>query len=113
MENKNSIKLEITRDKDNMPEQIEWAATDSPVNKPQECKAFMLSLWDGEKKNTFRIDLWTKEMQVDEMNFFFYQSLMTMADTFQRSTNNEAVAQKFKQFANEIAVDLNILKKTS
>jgi len=57
------------------------------------------------------MDLWTNKMQVDEMNFFFYQSLMTMADTFQRATNNSEGAKKIKDFANELATDLKILQK--
>jgi len=108
---KKNIVLEVSLDKDNLPENIEWSASDSPAENKQVCKAFMLSLWDGEQKNTFRMDLWTNKMQVDEMNFFFYQSLMTMADTFQRATNNPEGAKKIKNFANELAADLKILKK--
>jgi hypothetical protein len=29
-----------------------------------------------------RIDLWTKEMPVDEMKIFFHQTLVAMSDTF-------------------------------
>jgi len=59
------------------------------------------------------MDLWTNKMQIDEMNFFFYQSLMTMADTFKRATNNAAGAEKIKNFANELAEDLKILKQNT
>jgi hypothetical protein len=31
-----------------------------------------------------RIDLWTKEMPVDEMKIFFHQTLVAMSDTFHR-----------------------------
>jgi len=108
---KKNIVLEVSLDEEQLPELIEWSASDSPAESKQACKAFMLSLWDGKQKNTFRMDLWTNEMQIDEMNFFFYQSLMTMADTFKRATNNTESAQKIKNFANELARDLKILKK--
>lgn len=110
---KKKIVLEVNLDKDNLPDNIEWSASDSPTGNKEACKAFMLSLWDGEQKNTFRMDLWTNKMQVDEMNFFFYQSLITMADTFQRATNNPEGAKKIKDFANELATDLKILKKNT
>jgi hypothetical protein len=31
----------------------------------------MLSVWDSKEKESMRIDLWTKEMPVDEMKIFF------------------------------------------
>jgi gliding motility-associated protein GldC len=34
-------------------------------------KAIMLSIWDSKVKESMRIDLWTKDMPVDEMKIFF------------------------------------------
>jgi len=51
---KKNIVLEVSLDKDNLPDHIEWSASDSPAKNKQAAKAFMLSLWDGEQKNTFR-----------------------------------------------------------
>jgi len=105
------INIKIKLGEDKIPEEITWQSSDGGSAGIQECKAFLLALWDGEQNNTFRIDLWTKEMKVDEMNFFFYQSLMTMADTFKRSTNNPEGAQKMKDFANELARDMGLIDK--
>jgi gliding motility-associated protein GldC len=41
----------------------------------------MLSVWDSKSKESMRIDLWTKEMPVDEMKIFFHQTLVAMSDT--------------------------------
>ena len=54
-----------------------------------EAKAFLLSVWDHETKNALRIDLWTKDMPVDDMKMFFYQTLLAMSDTFMRATQDE------------------------
>jgi len=105
---KESINLNIELDDSNMPEKITWDASDKPNPGAEECKAFMLSMWDKNQKNTFRIDLWTKEMQVDEMNFFFCQSLITMAETFNRATNNKEAGKKVIDFVNKLAKDLKI-----
>ena len=57
--------------------------------------------WDGAEKTALRIDLWTKEMMVDEMTDFFYQTLMTMADTYNRATQHQELVEKMKKFAHE------------
>ena len=69
------------------PEAILWNASDSTIENAQKAKAMMLAFWDGAEKTALRIDLWTKEMMVDEMADFFYQTLMTMADTYNRATS--------------------------
>ena len=61
----------------------------------------MLAFWDGAEKTALRIDLWTKEMMVDEMTDFFYQTLMTMADTYNRATQHEELVEEMKKFAHE------------
>lgn len=82
-----------------MPEQINWKASDSTATEAQRAKAMMLAFWDAAEKSALRIDLWTKDMMVDEMGDFFYQVLMTMADTLKRSTNNEVLMEDMKSYA--------------
>ena len=66
-----TITIDVTLDKDRIPDQIIWKATDSTAEEGQRAKAMMLSFWDGADKSALRIDLWTKEMMVDEMGDFF------------------------------------------
>jgi gliding motility-associated protein GldC len=69
----------------------------------EEAKAVMLSVWDSKAKESLRIDLWTKEMPVDEMKIFFHQTLVTMSDTFivlpvtKNDRYNEAVCEYFAE----------------
>ena len=63
----------------------------------------ILALWDGEARNSLRIDLWTKEMSVDDMNDFFFQTLLSMAETYQRATNNRELMAEIKLFAQSFA----------
>ena len=60
-----------------------------------------LAFWDAADKTAMRIDLWTKEMMVDEMGEFFYQMIFTMADTFSRATKNTELAGEMRTFSNE------------
>lgn len=94
-----SIVINVTTDENKIPDSISWSATDTSVEKAQQAKAMMISFWDGADKAALRIDLWTKEMMVDEMADFFYQTLMTMADTYGRATQYHEQVDEMKQFA--------------
>ena len=84
-----------------IPDSITWHASDSGVEKAQKSKAMMLSFWDGAEKTALRIDLWTQEMMVDEMADFFYQTMMTMADTYGRATKYNEQMEEMKKFAKD------------
>ena len=99
--NKSRITIDVQTDENKVPEEIVWGATDAVGDKPQKSKAMMLSFWDGEEKTALRIDLWTKTMMVDEMADFFYQTMMTMADTYGRATNHGDIVNDMKKFAHE------------
>ena len=107
------ITLKVRLDDHQVPEHIEWQATDSPTGAPQECEAFFLSLWDSQEKSTLRIDLWTKEMQVEHMNAFFFQTLLTMAENYERATHNHEVADGLRAFCEELAATVPMPPKDS
>lgn len=96
-----SINIDVKMDGDNVPELISWNATDTTVDKAQKAKAMMLAFWDSTDKTALRIDLWTKDMMVDEMADFFYQSFMTMAETYHRATKNDELVNDIKKFAKD------------
>ena len=96
-----TITVDVQLNDDKVPEAILWRASDSTIDNAQKAKAMMLSFWDGAEKTALRIDLWTKEMMVDEMADFYYQVFSTMADTFQRATNQKELSDDIKKFAVE------------
>ncbi len=96
---KSSINIDIHLDNNKVPEQINWKASDSSADMAQKAKAMCLAFWDGADKSALRIDLWTKDMMVDEMGDFYYQMLMTMADAFKRATKQEEISEDMKRFA--------------
>jgi len=103
------IKFEIELDPNRVPEKLFWTAADGGVAK-EEAKAFMLSIWDSKAKETMRIDLWTKDMPVDEMKIFFHQTLVAMSDTFKRATDDEKMAATMKDFCDYFAEKLELTK---
>ena len=96
-----TVIIDVQLNEDRVPEAITWKASDSTIQDIQKAKAMMLSFWDGAEKTALRIDLWTKEMMIDEMTDFFYQTLMTMADTYSRATQHVELVEGMKKFAHE------------
>lgn len=97
--NQSTIKIDVLLDPNKVPEQINWFASDSTANMVQKAKAMSVAFWDGTDKTALRIDLWTKDMMVDEMADFYYQMLMSMADTFKRATQQQEMSDDMKSFA--------------
>ena len=105
------IKFTVELDDKKMPEKIEWEATDAGFDGKKTCSTLMISLWDKDEKSTLAIDLWTKEMLVDDMNVHFYQMLTKMAETYLRATQNNEASKMIEGFALQFAGKLNLIKK--
>ncbi len=109
MAHESEIKIRVSLDENRVPEGINWDAPDGGV-KNEEAKALMLSVWDAEKKDTLRMDLWTKDMSIDDMKRFYHQTLLSMTDSFQRATNDEKMANTMRDFCDYFAEKLELLK---
>lgn len=103
------INFKVTLDENNLPLSINWEANEA--KEKSACKSVMIALWDAKENNTLRIDLWTKDMLVDEMKVFFHQTLLSMADTLKRATGEEKIAEDLKDFCAHFADKMNLLKK--
>ena len=104
------IKFTIGLDNNQVPETINWEATESGIDGVKPCKSIMVSVWDAKEDATMRIDLWTKEMLVDDMKRFFYENLMSMADTYQRATNDTENAEELRKFSEHFAKKAQLFK---
>ncbi len=96
---KSTISIDVFMDQDRIPQSISWTATDSTMEKAQMAKAMMLAFWDNADKTALKIDLWTKDMMVDEMADFYFQTFMSMADTFDRATSHKDLVAEMKEYA--------------
>lgn len=106
---KSEIKINVSLDENKVPEAINWSAQDGGISN-EETKAMMLSVWDSKKKESLRIDLWTKDMPLDEMQIFFHQTLTAMADTFERATNDDKMSATMRDFCEYFAEKLELKK---
>lgn len=105
--NRSEIKFLVELDENRVPEKLLWSAQDGGIEL-SEAKAIMLSVWDSKEKESMRIDLWTKEMPVDEMKIFFHQTLVAMSDTFFRATGDEKMSDTMKDFCEYFAEKLEL-----
>ncbi len=101
MTHSSTINIEVQLDEQKLPSSIIWKALESSRDKPQQAKAMLLGFWDTTEQSALRIDLWTKDMMVNEMADFFFQTLMGMADTYERATHQKELVHAIKEFAKD------------
>lgn len=104
---KSEIKFFVELDDNKVPEKLSWTAEDGGIE-IEDSKAIMLSIWDHKVKETMRIDLWTKDMPVDEMKIFFHQTLVAMTDTYERATTDQKMADTMRDFCEYFAEKLEL-----
>ncbi len=102
------IKIKVDLNANNLPIQINWSASDGGIEN-QSASAFLLSIWNPSEKNTMKIDLWTKDMTIEEMKQFFHQSLLTMADSFEKATREHLISEDLRDYCYHFAEKMNIL----
>lgn len=109
---KSTIEVEIGFDEKKMPIEIMWKTSDAPAGYPmQEVKAFYLSLFDKPTQDTLKMDLWTTEMTVEEMDRFVFTTLGALTDTYFRATNNRKLAEQMRNFVQHFGEETKIIKK--
>ncbi len=91
---RSEIKLVVELDEEQIPEKIFWDANEKDQKGLTETKSVSLSLWDHHNKNTMRIDLWSKDMPVDEMKHFYIDCLGGLAQSILTSTGDEYMNQE-------------------
>lgn len=106
---KSEIKLTVGLDENRVPETLNWSAQDGGIEN-EEAKAMLLSVWDSKNQESLKIDLWTKDMPVDEMKVFFHQTLVSLSDTFLKATQDEKMTATMKDFCEYFADKLELKK---
>lgn len=107
---KTQITVEVELDENHVPEKMTWNAQDGGINN-QETKAAMISVWDDKEREALRIDLWTKDMPMDDMKQFYHQIFISMANSYQRATNEDEGADYIVEFAENFAHQAGIKEK--
>ena len=99
---KSEIKFIVTLDKENIPQKIEWNADDNISDGLLETKSISLSLWDEDKNNTLRIDLWTKKMKTNDMKKFYIDCLGGLSQSILNSTGDEFMSKETNKLCEKL-----------
>ena len=98
VQKESEIRITVGLDENKIPETITWDATDGGVSNEQ-AKALMMGVWDDKNSECLRIDLWTKDMLMDDMKRMYHQTFISMADGYERATEDTALAAGMRDFA--------------
>ena len=109
---KSTINFTVELDQNNVPEKILWDATEKPEAGLSETKAISISLWDHLQKNTLRIDLWAKDMPINEMKRFYVDCIGGLAQSALRATGDEFMAKRMNELCEELVQHLKAAKES-
>ncbi|GAB3926132.1 gliding motility protein GldC [Mucilaginibacter myungsuensis] len=104
------VKLIVKLDEHNLPETMTWESTDSVNKEAIPIKAMNLCVWDHNYQNTMHLNLWTKDMPVDEMKRFFHETLMTLGDSFLKATGETNIVEDLRDYCAHFAEKMEIMK---
>ena len=110
-ERKETLTVDVIMDENLIPESINWRSTQKN-DKKEEASAALMYFWKAKNKETFNLDLWTKKMSIEEMNMMIFQSFMTMANTYERATYEDQLANAMRDFAEFFGEKTKILPKS-
>ena len=100
------IKLRVVLDKDNVPENIYWDASDKEHQGEEQTKSISLNIWDHLNHSTLRIDLWSKDMPVDEMKRFYVDCIGGLAQSILNSTGDEYMSSAMNRLCDKFVKHL-------
>ena len=105
------VKIKLSLDDNDIPAKMWWSSTDDKKDTAPEMKAMFLSMFDKDTKDTLKLDLWTKDFQMNEMDRFVYHTIRSLADSYVKATNNKELANDMQRFAEYFGQKTEILAK--
>jgi len=102
MSSVSEIKFKVQLDDQSIPEKIEWDADHKEVPGYSETKSISVSLWDHMNKNSLRMDLWSKDMPVDEMKRFYVDCVGGLAQSILNATGDEYMAKELNEVCDRL-----------
>ncbi len=95
---KEKFSVDVIMDENLIPEELEWHSSQGK-GQSEKASAALIYLWNAQKNETFSLDLWTKKMSVEEMNKMMFQTLMTLANSYEKATSEDQLANAMRDFA--------------
>ena len=106
---KEKFSIEVVMDENLIPENLEWSSTQG---ESENASAALIYLWNAQKNETFSLDLWTKKMSIEEMNKMMFQTIMTLANSYEKATSEDQLANAMRDFGEFFGEKTKILPKS-
>jgi len=106
---KSTLKFDLELDENNVPKKIIMNSSDKQAENVL-LKSVIIAAWDEKTKETLRVDLWTKDMMVNEMFIMYHQTLMSMANTLSKSTGHNKLAGALRDYCKFFAEETKIIE---
>ena len=107
--NESKLTFDLELDENNVPKKIIMNSSDNQVEDVS-LKSLMITAWDEKTKETLRVDLWTKDMMVNEMFIMYHQTLISMANTLSKSTGQDKLAGALRDYCEFFAQETKIIE---
>ena len=108
---KEKFSVEVIMDENLIPEELEWHSSQGE-GESEKASAALIYLWNAKKNETFSLDLWTKEMSVEEMNKMMFQTIMTLANSYEKATSEDQLANAMRDFAEFFGEKTDIIPRS-
>ena len=108
---KEKFSIEVVMDENLIPENLQWSSTQGD-GESENASAALIYLWNAQKNETFSLDLWTKKMSIEEMNKMMFQTIMTLANSYEKATSEDQLANAMRDFGEFFGEKTKILPKS-
>ena len=105
---KQTLKFEVELDENNLPNSIKMLE-EKASNSSIDLKALLIAGWDAKRKETLRVDIWTKDMPVNDMFIMYHQNMIGMATSLEKSTGQNKLANALRDYCDFFAKETKIL----
>ena len=95
--NKSTLKFDLELDANHVPKKIVMNSSDKQAENVN-LKSIMIAAWESANKETLTVDLWTKDMMINEMFIMYHQTLLSMAHTLEKSTGHAKLADALRDY---------------
>tara|TARA_B100000963_G_C22537938_1_gene630744 strand:- start:266 stop:643 length:378 start_codon:yes stop_codon:yes gene_type:complete len=108
---KEKFSIDVLMDENLIPEDLQWNSSQGK-GQSEKASAALIYLWNAQKNETFCLDLWTKKMSIEEMNKMMFQTIMTLANSYEKATSEDQLANAMRDFGEFFGEKTEILPKS-
>lgn len=108
---KEKFSIDVLMDENLIPEDLQWNSSQGN-GQSEKASAALIYLWNAQKNETFSLDLWTKKMSIEEMNKMIFQTIMTLANSYEKATSEDQLANAMRDFGEFFGEKTEILPKS-